>query len=97
MTRTWIRRLMIALACAPLAVISILHTMGRTGDFGLLGKWYVMVPLAVAGFFAWTLVEKAVERFVPAASSPSSPQDGDAPVRETVAGGELEPSGRQLP
>lgn len=58
--RTWLRALVIAVACAPLAVISILHTMGRTGDFGVLGRWYVMVPLAVAGFFAWDLIEKAI-------------------------------------
>ncbi|MEV6345564.1 hypothetical protein [Actinoplanes sp. NPDC051851] len=58
--RTWLRPLIIGVSCAPLAAITVLHTMGRSGDFGLLGKWYVMVPLAVAGYFAWTLIEKAI-------------------------------------
>jgi len=37
--RVWLRRLVIAAACLPLAAASVLHTMGRSGDFGLLGKW----------------------------------------------------------
>ncbi|MBU2664747.1 hypothetical protein KOI35_14685 [Actinoplanes bogorensis] len=59
-TRTWIRRLVIGLACTPLAAIGVVHAMGRSGDFGVLGKWWVMVPLAVAGILAWELIEKAV-------------------------------------
>ncbi|KUL29417.1 hypothetical protein [Actinoplanes awajinensis] len=59
-TRIWLRRLAIAAACGPLALVSVLHTMGRTGDFGVLGEWYVLVPLTVAGLFAWGLIERAV-------------------------------------
>ncbi|MCO8277285.1 hypothetical protein M1L60_42585 [Actinoplanes sp. TRM 88003] len=55
----WLRRIVLGLACLPLATISVLHTMGRTDDFGILGEWYVMLPLAAAGFLAWTLIEKA--------------------------------------
>ncbi|MBB2944549.1 hypothetical protein FB565_004278 [Actinoplanes lutulentus] len=58
--RVWLRYLVIAISCAPLAVISVVHTMGRTDDFGILGDWYVMVPLTVAAFLAWTLIEKAI-------------------------------------
>ncbi|GAA2888553.1 hypothetical protein Acy02nite_70390 [Actinoplanes cyaneus] len=58
-TRTWIRRMVIAAACAPLSVITVLHTMGRSGDFGVLGRWYVVLPLTLLGVFAWALVEKA--------------------------------------
>lgn len=58
--RIWLRRLVIAVACAPLALVSVLHTMGRSGDFGALGRWYVLVPLTVAGLFAWDLVERAI-------------------------------------
>jgi len=58
----WLRRLVLGLACLPLAAISVLHTMGRTDEFGTLGEWYVMVPLAVAGLLAWALVEKAWNR-----------------------------------
>lgn len=56
----WLRRLVIAVSCAPLAVVSVLHTMGRSGDFGVLGRWYVLLSLAVAGFFAWDLIERAI-------------------------------------
>lgn len=59
MRKLWLRRLVIAVSCLPLAAVSILHTMGRTDDFGVLGKWYVMVPLTLAGIAAWSLVEKA--------------------------------------
>ncbi|WP_433825802.1 hypothetical protein ACQP2E_27280 [Actinoplanes sp. CA-015351] len=58
--RSWFRYLVIVISCAPLAVISMVHTMGRTDDFGILGDWYIMVPLSVAAFFAWPLVEKAI-------------------------------------
>ncbi|WP_436532963.1 hypothetical protein [Actinoplanes sp. HUAS TT8] len=58
--RVWLRRLVIAVSCAPLAAVSVLHTMGRSGDFGVLGRWYVLLGLAVAGFFAWDLIEKAI-------------------------------------
>lgn len=59
---TWLRYLAIGASCAPLAVLSVLHTMGRTDHFGVLGKWYVLTPLAIASFFAWTLIEKTIER-----------------------------------
>ncbi|MBL7259730.1 hypothetical protein [Paractinoplanes lichenicola] len=76
MQNMWIRRVVIGLACLPLAAVSILHTMGRTGDFGVLGKWYVMVPLTVAGLLAWSLIEKAI--------SSTTPQDEDVPERAEV-------------
>ncbi|MCY1145414.1 hypothetical protein OWR29_46060 [Actinoplanes sp. Pm04-4] len=57
--RLWLRRVVLGLACLPLAAVSVLHTMGRTDDFGVLGEWYVMLPLTLAGVLAWTLVEKA--------------------------------------
>jgi hypothetical protein len=60
--RVWLRRLTMGAACVPLAVVGILHKMGRSDDFGVLGKWYVMIPLTIAGVFAWLLVEKAAER-----------------------------------
>lgn len=58
--RVWLRRLVIAAACLPLAEASVLHTMGRSGDFGLLGKWYVMGGLTVVLILGWELIEKAV-------------------------------------
>ena len=58
-TRVWIRRIVVGVSLAPLAAISVLHTMGRSDDFGALGRWYVMVPLTVAALLAWGLVEKA--------------------------------------
>ncbi|WP_250031030.1 hypothetical protein [Paractinoplanes maris] len=60
--RRWLRRTVLGVACLPLAVIGVLHKMGRSDDFGVLGEWYVMVPLTVAGVFAWLLMEKAVHR-----------------------------------
>ncbi|GAA2593280.1 hypothetical protein GCM10010435_85310 [Winogradskya consettensis] len=63
--RIWLRRLVIAVSCAPLAALSVLHTMGRSEDFGVLGRWYVMVPLAVGCYFAWNLIEKAISWTTP--------------------------------
>ncbi|GAA2630248.1 hypothetical protein Adu01nite_41540 [Paractinoplanes durhamensis] len=66
---------MVGVACAPFAAIGFLHALGRSGDFGVLGKWYVMVPLAVAGFFAWHLIEKAASwatRRTASATEPAS-------------------------
>jgi hypothetical protein len=58
--RTWLRRLVIGVSGAPLAVVSVLHAMGRSGDHGPLGRWWVLMALAVAGFFARGLIEKAI-------------------------------------
>ena len=58
-SRVWLRRLGIGVACAPLAVIGILHKMGRSGDFGVLGEWYVLVPLTLAALLAWHVIERA--------------------------------------
>ncbi|GIF22862.1 hypothetical protein Ate02nite_55920 [Paractinoplanes tereljensis] len=69
-TPVWLRRVLIGASCVPLAMLSVLHTMGRSEDFGVLGKWYVMVPLTVASLFAWGLIEKTVERTVPKSDSP---------------------------
>ena len=80
MQKSWIRPVVIGLACLPLALVTIVHKMGRSGDFGLLGEWYVMVPLTLLGVLAWLLVEKAVESQVPSAPS----QDEDVPERTDV-------------
>ncbi|GAB2621672.1 hypothetical protein Aab01nite_77450 [Paractinoplanes abujensis] len=77
MQNGWIRRVVIGLACLPVAAVSILHTMGRTGDFGVLGKWYVMLPLTLLGVLGWLLLERTVT-----ASAPS--QDEDVPDRTNV-------------
>ncbi|BCY11484.1 hypothetical protein [Actinoplanes sp. L3-i22] len=60
MAKMWVRRVVIGVSCAPLVLVSVLHTMGRSGDFGVLGRWYVLTGLAVAGFLAWGLVERAI-------------------------------------
>lgn len=65
--RVWRRRVLLAVACLPLAAASVLHTMGRSGDFGLLGRWYVLTGLTVVSLLAWLLLEKTIARTVPAA------------------------------
>jgi hypothetical protein len=77
MQNVWIRRVVIGLACLPVAAVSILHTMGRSGDFGVLGKWYVMLPLTLLGVLAWLLLEKTVSVSVPS-------QDEDVLERTNV-------------
>ncbi|MFI5935864.1 hypothetical protein [Actinoplanes sp. NPDC051494] len=80
-TRVWARRFAIGVACVPVAVLSVLHSMGRSADFGVLGRWYVMIPLTIAAVLAWQLVEKTVERVVPAgppADSAADPATGPA-------------------
>ncbi|WP_430786322.1 hypothetical protein [Actinoplanes sp. G11-F43] len=59
-TRIWLRRVAVGLACVPFALFSLVHTMGRSGDFGVLGEWYVMTPLTIATLLAWGLIEKTV-------------------------------------
>lgn len=58
--RVWWRRAVIGLACVPFALFSLVHTMGRSDDYGVLGEWYVMIPLALAIWAAWALIEKAI-------------------------------------
>jgi hypothetical protein len=55
----WLRRLVLGVSLLPVAVLSTLHTMGRTEDFGVLGEWYVMLPLTLACVAGWLVVEKA--------------------------------------
>jgi hypothetical protein len=55
---TNLRRVGLVISLLPVAVLSTLHTMGRTGDFGVLGRWWVMVPLTLACVGAFALVEK---------------------------------------
>ncbi|WP_127502567.1 hypothetical protein [Actinoplanes solisilvae] len=71
--RIWLRRLVIAASCLPLAAVTILHRMGRADEYGLLGEWYVMVPLTVAGVLGWMLIEKAIAWAVdrPSAADPT--------------------------
>lgn len=42
------------------AGFSLLHTMGRSDDFGVMGEWYVMTPLTIGVIAAWWLIEKAL-------------------------------------
>jgi len=72
--RAWVRRIVIGIACLPVAVLTVMHAMGRSGDFGALGRWYVMVPLTIACFLAWMFVEKTVERVVPTSSEEECPE-----------------------
>ncbi|GLY04472.1 MULTISPECIES: hypothetical protein [Actinoplanes] len=58
--RVWLRRLVIAVSCIPFAAAGFLAAVGRSGDHGVLGEWYVLVPLAIVGFFSWDLIEKAI-------------------------------------
>jgi hypothetical protein len=66
----WRRRIVIAIACLPLATAGVLHKMGRSGDFGILGRWYVMAALTAAGVLAWLLLEKAIARTTPTDDRP---------------------------
>lgn len=68
MRNMWIRRVVIGLACLPIVVVTIVHTMGRSGDFGPLGEWYVMIPLTLLGVLALMLVEKTVKSQIPPAA-----------------------------
>ncbi|SDS46134.1 hypothetical protein [Actinoplanes derwentensis] len=60
--RMWMRYVLVVIAGLPLAVVSLLHTMGRTDDFGVLGEWYVMLPLTLAAVCGWLFVEKVIDR-----------------------------------
>ncbi|GID32814.1 hypothetical protein [Paractinoplanes brasiliensis] len=77
MRNIWIRRILIGLSCLPVAVVTILHKMGLSGDYGVLGEWYVMLPLTALGVLALILVEKTVKSQIP--SAPPAPPEGQAP------------------
>ncbi|MFG1604835.1 hypothetical protein [Actinoplanes sp. NPDC049265] len=61
----WRRRIIIGVACLPVMTAGVLHKMGRSGDFGILGRWYAMAALTALGVLAWFLLEKAIARTTP--------------------------------
>ncbi|GAA1594236.1 hypothetical protein [Actinoplanes couchii] len=54
------RYVAIGVAVLLFAGFSLLHTMGRSDDFGVMGEWYVMTPLAIGVIGAWWLIERTL-------------------------------------
>ncbi|HWS37649.1 MAG TPA: hypothetical protein VN408_33590 [Actinoplanes sp.] len=57
--RRLVRYLAIGIALALSGGLTLVHAMGRSDDYGVLGEWYVMTPVTVGVLLAGWLVEKA--------------------------------------